>query len=79
MTKLTNNADLETRDSRFGGQSTIAPLRRVLIRRPDQAFAVDDPAAWHYSDRPDLAAAQQEHDTLAAILGRAGAEVICHD
>jgi N-dimethylarginine dimethylaminohydrolase len=70
--KLTNN-------SKFGSQTMIAPLRRVLIKRPDQAFAVDDPAQWHYTARPDLALAQQEHDDLAAILRRAGAEVIYHD
>jgi N-dimethylarginine dimethylaminohydrolase len=57
----------------------VAPLRRVLVRRPDQAFAVNDPELWHYTSRPDLAAAQQEHDELVAILRRAGAEVIYHD
>ena len=62
----------------FGGQSMIAPLRRVLVRRPDAAFAVDDPELWHYTSRPDLAAAQREHDQLTSILRRAGAEVIEH-
>ena len=63
----------------YGGQNMVGPLRRVLVRRPDQAFAVEDPALWHYTSRPDLAAAQQEHDDLVAILRRAGAEVIEHD
>src|SRR5262245_47305081 len=63
---------------RFGGQSMIAPLRRVLVRRPDTAFAVDDPELWHYTSRPDLAAAQREHDALTDVLRRAGAEVIEH-
>jgi N-dimethylarginine dimethylaminohydrolase len=62
----------------FGGQSMVAPLRRVLIKRPDEAFAVDDPALWHYAGRPDLALARQEHDALAEILRGAGAEVIYH-
>ncbi len=57
----------------------IAPLRSVLVKRPDNAFAIDDPAAWHYADRPDLALAQQEHDALVALLQAAGAEVITHD
>jgi MFS family permease len=43
---------------RYGSQSMVAPLRRVLVRRPDAAFAVADPDAWHYTARPDLAAAQ---------------------
>ncbi len=63
----------------YGGQNMVGPLRRVLVRRPDQAFAVEDPALWHYTSRPDLAVAQQEHDDLVAILRRAGAEVIEHD
>jgi len=57
----------------------IAPLRTVLVKRPDKAFAVNDPAAWHYTARPDLALAQQEHDALVALLRQSGAEVIYHD
>ena len=64
---------------RYGSQSMIAPLRTVLVKRPDKAFAVNDPAAWHYTARPDLALAQQEHDALAALLRQSGAEVIYHD
>ena len=62
----------------YGSQSMVAPLRRVLMRRPDDSFAVDDPELWHYTSRPNLAIAQQEHDALVAILRRAGAEVIEH-
>ncbi len=64
---------------RYGSQSMVAPLRRVIVRRPDSAFAVEDPAAWHYAARPDLAAAQAEHDAFVAILREHGAEVIAHD
>jgi dimethylargininase len=60
----------------YGAQSMVAPLRRVVVRRPDAAFAVDDPALWHYTARPDLAAAQAEHDALVAVLQDHGAEVI---
>lgn len=63
----------------YGSQSMVAPLRRVLVRRPDQSFAVADPAAWHYTARPDLAEAQAEHDALVAILREHGAEVIYHE
>lgn len=63
----------------YGGQSMVAPLRRVLVRRPDEAFAVDDPAPWNYAARPDLVAAQAEHDALVGILRGAGAEVVPHD
>jgi dimethylargininase len=63
----------------YGSQSMVDPLRRVLVKRPDQAFAVDDPARWHYVSRPLLEIAQQEHDALVGILRGAGAEVIYHD
>jgi dimethylargininase len=63
----------------YGSQDMVSPLRTVLVKRPDSAFAVDDPTAWHYAGKPDLAAAQQEHDGLVALLQRAGAEVVYHD
>jgi dimethylargininase len=54
------------------------PLRRVLVKCPDEAFAVDDPARWNYTGRPDLNEARREHDALVEILAAAGAEVIEH-
>jgi dimethylargininase len=63
----------------YGSQDMVSPLRTVLLKRPDRAFAVDDPTAWHYAGKPDLAAAQQEHDALAELLRQAGAEVVYHD
>ncbi len=63
----------------YGGQNMIGPLRRVLVRRPDAAFAVDDPGRWNYAARPDLDAARREHDALVATLESAGAEVVVHD
>jgi len=63
----------------YGSQSMIAPLRTVMVKRPEAAFAVDDPQAWHYTGRPNLAIAQQEHDALVALIQKAGAEIIYHD
>ncbi len=63
----------------YGSQSMVAPLRRVVVRAPNAAFAEADPTAWHYRDHPDLAAAGAEHEALVAILENAGAEVIRHD
>ena len=63
----------------YGSQSMVAPLRRVLVKRPDEYFAVDDPVAWHYAGRPDLARAQEEHDALVAMIREAGSEVVYHD
>ena len=64
--------------SSYGGHSAVAPLRRVLVRRPDTAFGGADPAVWHYTSRPDLAAARREHDALVERLREAGAEVVEH-
>lgn len=63
----------------YGSQSMIAPLQTVLVRRPDESFAVEDPREWHYVGKPDLAIAQKEHDALVGLLQEAGAEVIPHE
>jgi dimethylargininase len=64
---------------RFGGHNMVDPIRRVVVKRPDATFAVDDPEAWHYAARPDLESAQAEHDALVEILRQSGAEVLYHD
>ena len=65
--------------SHYGAQSMIAPLQSVLVRRPDNSFGEADPARWHYTDRPYLPLAQQEHDAFTNILLGAGVEVVYHD
>ncbi|HEX9942536.1 MAG TPA: arginine deiminase family protein [Thermoanaerobaculia bacterium] len=56
----------------------IDPLRRVLVKRPEEAFAVEDPARWNYAAQPDLEEARREHEALVEILLGTGAEVIDH-
>ena len=63
----------------YGSQSMITPLRRVLVKRPEEAFGTADPVEWHYTSRPDLAVARQEHDTLVEVLHESGVEVLYHD
>ena len=65
--------------TQFGGQNMVDPIRRVLVKRPDEAFAVEDPDLWHYAARPELEAAQREHDELVRVLHQAGAEISYHD
>ena len=65
--------------ARYGAQSMVAPLARVLVRAPDAAFGNADPARWHYTARPDLARAREEHAAFVAELERAGAEIVSHD
>jgi dimethylargininase len=62
----------------YGCQSMVAPLRRVLVRRPDEAFGDAEPTHWHYTARPNLQEARREHDALVDLLRDAGVEVIEH-
>jgi dimethylargininase len=62
----------------YGAQSMVEPLRRVLVKRPDEVFGSADPARWNYTAPPDLDEARREHDVLVGILRDAGAEVIDH-
>jgi N-dimethylarginine dimethylaminohydrolase len=57
----------------------VEPLRRVLVRPPDEAFGAADPDRWHYTARPDLGRARAEHDALVEILRGACCEVLVHD
>ena len=63
----------------YGSQSMVAPLLTVLVKRPEQAFAVSDPVDWHYTARPDVTIAQQEHDALVALLRQGSAKVVYHN
>jgi N-dimethylarginine dimethylaminohydrolase len=56
----------------------VEPLKRVLVRRPDEAFGNADPEHWHYVSQPQLEQAQSEHDELVAVLRDAGCEVHYH-
>ena len=62
----------------YGSQSMVQPLRRVLVRRPDEAFGNADPDHWHYTAQPDLDGARTEHEALVAILRDSGCEVLFH-
>lgn len=63
---------------RYGCQSMVTPLKSVLVKRPDEHFAVKDYTKWHYQGSPDLEEARLEHDAFVEILKKAGAEVLFH-
>ncbi|MEA3239915.1 MAG: arginine deiminase family protein [Candidatus Bipolaricaulota bacterium] len=63
----------------YGAQAMGGRLRWVLVKRPDEAFAVEDSAKWHYTSSPNLEVAREEHDRFVDILRLSGAEVIYHD
>lgn len=59
----------------FGGQTQVAPLRRVLVRPPEPSGL----ARWReygWLAEPDVALAAEQHERLCEILEGAGAEVL---
>jgi len=59
----------------FGGQTMVAPLRRVLVRAPEPAAL----ARWRgfgWLAEPDPAIAAEQHEALCDLLRDAGAEVL---
>ena len=59
----------------------VAPLRRVIVKRPSEAFRSPEKleAEWRdlgFGALPDLARARDEHAAFVALLEGAGAEVL---
>jgi len=63
----------------YGAQGMVGRLRRVVVRRPDEAMSAADPARWHYTAPIDLEAARAAHDQFVAALRAWDVEVIFHD
>lgn len=65
--------------SEYGAQNMVGKLRRVVVRRPDEAMAAADPATWHYAGPVDLDKARAAHEALVEALTDWGVDVIYHD
>ncbi len=63
----------------YGAQGMVGRLRRVVMRRPGEAMAAADPAAWHYAGAIDLEEARRAHDAFADALRAWDVEVLYHD
>lgn len=63
----------------YGAQGMVGRLRRVVMRRPGEAMAAADPAAWHYTSAIDLEKARSAHDAFADVLRASDVEVLYHD
>jgi dimethylargininase len=59
----------------FGGQTMVAPLRRVLVRSPDPA-ALSRWRDYGWRAEPDSAGIAAEHEDFCRILADSGAEVV---
>jgi arginine deiminase len=67
--------------SSFGSQSMVARLRRVIVKRPEQAFRSRGriEREWQrlaYTRPPDLAQASRDHARFVGLLAETGAEVL---
>jgi dimethylargininase len=60
----------------WGGQSMVAPLRRVLVRKPAPAATDDEFSRFGYPRAVDHDRTQIEHDAFRALLAESGAEVV---
>jgi N-dimethylarginine dimethylaminohydrolase len=63
---------------KYGNQSMVSSLKRVLVKKPDLGFAVDDFSKWHYTGPINLLEAQKEHDAFTEIMRKEGIEVLYH-
>jgi N-dimethylarginine dimethylaminohydrolase len=64
-----------TAERTFGGQTQVAPLRRVLVRAPGSV----DLARWRefgWLAEPEPTLAAEQHEVFCGILADAGAEVL---
>ena len=62
--------------TRWGGQSMVWPLRRVLVRQPAEASDSEDYTAFGYPRPIDRARTLEEHRAFRDLLVDAGVEVI---
>src|SRR5215831_12134895 len=63
---------------RFGSQSMVAPLRRVVVKRPEEAF-VRIGEEWrelNYTRPPVLPKAAEDHRRFVALMEAAGVEIL---
>lgn len=65
-------------DPGFGGSSSVAPLRRVAMRRPG-AILTADHERWHYTKPLDPEALAEQYEVFAALVEHSGAEILWLD
>ncbi len=64
----------------YGSQSLVAPLKRVLVKRPTERAA--DATRWRefgYLHAPDAERLRAEHDAFVTLVAASGAEVLVAD
>lgn len=61
---------------RFGSQSMVRPLRRVLMRRPGPSLHAADPGQWHYGPTFDPAKAIDQYARFAGLVAASGSDIV---
>lgn len=64
---------------KYGGHSVVGDLKVAIVRKPDETFGNADPQKWHYTAKPDLSGAIEEHDAFVKILKDNGVEIVYND
>ncbi|SBS39366.1 Arginine deiminase [Marinomonas spartinae] len=59
----------------FGSQSMVAPIKRVLMRRPGKSLLAADANEWHYGSLFDAPKAIAQYDVFAKLVAESGAEI----
>jgi len=65
-------------NQKIGSQSMVAPLRRVVVKRPEEAFQRIE-SEWkplHFTRSPVLETAARDHRHFVGLLEKAGAEIL---
>jgi N-dimethylarginine dimethylaminohydrolase len=75
MTSLMTESTVTTGRA-WGGQSMVAPLKRVLVRKPAAPTAEGHFTDFGYPRAVDHDRTEREHDAFRALLAEAGAEVV---
>src|SRR5215213_9876949 len=75
MTSLMEELTVATGPS-WGGQSMVAPLSRVLVRKPAPPATEDEFSRFGYPRAVDHDRAQIEHEAFRALLAESGADVV---
>ncbi len=76
MSSLMEHPTATTGTRAWGGQSMVAPLRRVLVRAPAAPVSGEEFAAFGYPHPVDRERARREHEAFVSLLEDAGAEVV---
>src|SRR5829696_4421060 len=75
MTSLMAESTVAT-ERAWGGQSMVAPLRRVLVREPARPLAEVQFASFGYPRVVDHERTAREHEAFRALLAESGVEVV---